>query len=106
MRLIFLRPKVLIDLVAGMVGLAFDQLDGAQPWEQMAMEGTGSETDDLTQINGIGPAFARRLNDAGITSFGQLAGMSVAEVRAQAQLEEWQGDPGDWILQAGRLATA
>lgn len=32
-----------------------------------------AEPDDLTAVNGIGPVFAQRLSEAGITTFGQLA---------------------------------
>jgi len=55
--------------------------------------------DDLTQINGIGPAFAKALNALGITSFAQLAEQDAAslaerlEVRGvtaeRIQREEW-----------------
>ncbi|WP_129631301.1 helix-hairpin-helix domain-containing protein [Candidatus Oscillochloris fontis] len=38
--------------------------------------------EDLALINGVGPAYARRLGDAGITTFAQLAETSVDQVRA------------------------
>lgn len=105
MRLTFAKPKVVINLVAGMIGLVFDQFNGVQPpFQAMAAEDSEPKADDLTKISGIGPAFARRLNDAGISSFSQLAGMSVTEIRERAELAEWQGDPYDWIIQAKRLA--
>lgn len=105
MRLTLVKPKVMINLVAGMIGLVFDQIDGAQPPEAMAAGDVVAKADDLTKISGIGPAFARRLNDAGISTFSQLAGMSVPEIRERAELAEWQGDPYDWIIQAQRLAN-
>jgi hypothetical protein len=37
---------------------------------------TGAEPDDLTEVNGIGPVFAQRLADAGITTYAALAGMT------------------------------
>ena len=105
MRLTFVRPKIVIDLVAGMLGLLFDQLDGAQPLDVFELEDSAPEADDLTKISGIGPAFARRLNDAGVTSYGQLAGMTAEEVRQRTDLAEWQGDPDEWISQAQILLT-
>lgn len=63
-----------------------------------------AEADDLQQISGIGPAFERRLNEAGITRYGQLAALSPAEVRERTRLEAWQGDVENWIAQAQALA--
>ena len=105
MRLTFVRPKIVIDLLAGMLGLLFDQLDGAQPFDVVELDDATQQADDLTKISGIGPAFARRLNDAGVTSYGQLAGMTAEEVRQRTELAEWQGDPDDWISQAQGLLT-
>ena len=106
MRLTFVRPKIVIDLVAGMLGLLFDQLDGAQPLGVSELDNSSPEANDLTKISGIGPAFALRLNDAGVTSYGQLAGMTAEEVRQRTGLAEWQGDPDDWVSQAQILLTS
>ncbi len=38
--------------------------------------------DDFTRIRGIGPAFARRLQEAGVRSYAQLAAMTPEEVAA------------------------
>ena len=105
MRLAFIRPKVMIDLVAGMIGLLFDQLDGEMPFEGEAVGELEPKADDLTKINGIGPAFARRLDDAGVTTYADLAGMTAEELRERTQLAEWQGDPEDWIVQAQSLVA-
>ncbi|UCG23958.1 MAG: hypothetical protein JSW55_17785 [Chloroflexota bacterium] len=105
MRLTFVGPKIVINLVAGMLGLVFDQLEGKQPMPELDFDDSSPAADDLTKISGIGPAFARRLSDAGVTSYGQLAGMTAEEVRSQAGLSEWQGDPDDWISQAVRLGS-
>lgn len=93
------RPETMINLVAGLVGLLFDQVYEAEADEE-AIE---SEADDLTVINGIGPAFARRLNEAGISTFAQLAGLNPDEVVEITGVAEWQGDPVEWIDQAGLL---
>lgn len=67
----------------------------------------GPPKDDLTVINGIGPALARHLAEAGIDSFAKLAAMTPAEVtdfeiamkfRGRMAREEWQE-------QASKLAT-
>lgn len=56
--------------------------------------------DDLTALNGVGPAAAKKLADAGITSFAQLAGLSDADVAA---IETVKIKP-EWIAQAAELA--
>lgn len=48
--------------------------------------GTGG--DDLTEIKGIGPAFAQRLKDSGITTFSTLAGEDAATVAEIANTTE------------------
>ena len=62
--------------------------------------------DDLTVIKGIGPKFAKTLNEHGITSYKQLAELTKGEVEA---LEEKLGFSGrfereGWIEQARELA--
>ena len=69
--------------------------------EQSATE----DADDLKKINGIGPAFARRLNKAGIRNFRQLAALSEEEIRERMDLEPWQGDVESWIEQAQALSN-
>jgi poly(hydroxyalkanoate) granule-associated protein len=66
------------------------------------------EADDLKQINGIGPALERKLNDAGITRFDQIASWSeaeVAEIENNVLKRSGRVAREDWIAQAKR-ATA
>ena len=84
--------KTLIDFTAGLIGIAFDEIAGV---------GKDGETpNDLTEIDGIGPAYAARLNEAGITTFSQLGELSVEEIREYMKLSESQGDPESWLEQA------
>jgi predicted flap endonuclease-1-like 5' DNA nuclease len=53
-----------------------------------------ASTDDLTSINGIGPVFAGRLRDAGISTFGEVAAASpdrLAEITgaSSSRAAEW-----------------
>lgn len=62
--------------------------------------------DDLKRIRGIGPQNEARLNSEGITSFAQIAGLSIKE---QGELGERLSFPGriereEWVKQAKVLA--
>ncbi len=64
-----------------------------------AKKAAASKGDDLTQITGIGPAYAKKLNEAGVTSFAQIAAMKAADldaldekvpgVKAKAENDGW-----------------
>ena len=53
MQLTFVRPKVMINLVAGMLGLLFDQIEGAQPVPAPEPDSSDPKDDDLTKISGL-----------------------------------------------------
>lgn len=60
-----------------------------------------TKQDNLQTIDGIGPAFAKRLHATGIDSFAKLAQTPPAELRRIVQLKEWQAaDVEGWIAQA------
>ncbi|MEE8330221.1 MAG: helix-hairpin-helix domain-containing protein [Acidimicrobiia bacterium] len=46
--------------------------------------------DDLTEINGIGPAYSKRLADAGITTFAELIAADVAATAEAVDVSEDQ----------------
>lgn len=61
--------------------------------------------DQLQEIQGIGQVFAKRLNDAGIFTFAQLAELSPERLREIIQPQEWQSlDFAAWLAQARTLA--
>lgn len=76
--------------------------------EQAAPATVGSPVseDDLTAINGIGPAYARRLEDAGILTYSSLAQKSPEVLRAIAQVRGQSADPQSWIEQARALSQS
>ena len=57
-------------------------------------------SDDLTKLTGVGPAAAKKLADAGITSFSQLAALSADDAAA---IDTVKIKP-EWIAQAAELA--
>ncbi len=62
--------------------------------------------DDLKIIEGIGPKIASLLNEAGISTFAQLAAANVADLRLLLEKAGLQhiADPGTWPEQAALAA--
>ncbi len=55
--------------------------------------------DDLTEIKGIGPVFAERLRQAGITTFADVAQASADQLRDVTHATS-VANPDEWIEQA------
>jgi len=63
--------------------------------------------DDLTAIGGIGPALTKKLNEAGISSYAQLAALSDADIeRLEKDIIRFSGriKRDDWVGQAKTLS--
>lgn len=71
--------------------------------ESETVAGTQKQ-DDLQQIAGIGPSYATRLQEAGITSYAQLAELTPNELRDRIGLDYWRANVELWIKQARDLA--
>lgn len=66
---------------------------------------TTPQRDRLEVIKGIGPVFARRLNDAGIYTFADLAATSPEKLREFVAAKSWQAvEPEEWIQAAADLS--
>ncbi len=63
-------------------------------------EAPAAAADDLTKLNGVGPAAAKKLNDAGIESFAALAALSDEQIAA---IDTIKVKP-EWVEQAKELA--
>ncbi len=64
-----------------------------------------TDRDSLEEIHGIGPIFAERLNEAGIYTFDELAGLTPTEIQEMIGAERWQElAPEDWIREAASLS--
>lgn len=75
---------------AAAVGDVSGQIIGAPVHENLP--GASGPPDDLTQLKGVGPKFARLLNDLGITRFEQLARLSEGDIdRLDQQLGAFKG---------------
>ena len=72
----------------------------AAPKAEVAPAPAAASADDLTTLNGVGPAAAKKLNDAGIASFAQLGALDEAGIAA---IETVKVKP-EWVEQAKELA--
>jgi len=70
---------------------------------EASRRGGNGRPDDLTVIHGLGPTMQQRLNDAGIRTFAQLAGSSVAGLRKALGNVRGRTDVEDWIAEAHDL---
>lgn len=72
----------------------------AQAAETRAISATqASVADDLTEIKGIGPTFAKRLTEAGITTYKDIAATSPERLREVTKATA-VANPDEWIAQA------
>lgn len=76
-----------------------------QRTQAMPSPAATAEPDPLTEVTGIGPVYAQRLQDAGVRTFGQLAALSAEQIRAIVGIQPWQADVPSWIAQAKARAA-
>lgn len=62
--------------------------------------------DDLKKLSGVGPALEKKLIEAGVTSFAQIAGWSADDIAAMDEKLSFKGriDREGWVEQAKTLA--
>ncbi|WJY17845.1 hypothetical protein QQS45_09400 [Alteriqipengyuania flavescens] len=72
-----------------------------------ASEPVAAGADDLTQIKGLGPRISARLQEAGVTSFTQIAGWSEADIDDFDERMNFKGRVrrDRWVDQARMLAS-
>ncbi|OSQ47284.1 50S ribosomal protein L21 [Marivita geojedonensis] len=63
--------------------------------------------DDLKQLSGVGPALEKKLHEAGITTFAQIAAWTEADVEEFGEKLSFKGriEREGWIEQAKELAS-
>lgn len=62
--------------------------------------------DDLSKLAGVGPVLVKKLNEAGITTFAQIAGWSADDIAKVDEELSLKGriERDDWVAQAKELA--
>lgn len=82
-------------------GSPLDQQGSSQDLIATNENGEKLAKDDLQVINGIGPAYERRLNEAGIFTYSDLAHQTSDQLRQIVDLKSWHAaDPQQWIDEA------
>ena len=77
--------------------------------ETKAIAQTPISQDDLQLIVGVGPGLEKKLRDAGITSYSQIAALTPAEIaKLEANVVKFTGriTRDDWIGQAQQLMNS
>lgn len=91
-------------LVVASTGAGADEVNKANPQAVSRL----TEPDDLTKIEGIGPKISQLLNEAGISTYTQLAEADIAaliKILNNAGPRYGLADPSSWPEQAGYLAA-
>lgn len=65
-------------------------------------DNSAASSDELTDVKGIGPVYAERLVDAGITSFSELSAADAAAISEAAGVSE--STAVTWMEQAASLS--
>ncbi|MCP3974094.1 MAG: hypothetical protein GY720_06330 [bacterium] len=60
------------------------------------------DTDDLTEVNGIGPVYAKKLAELGLSSFRELAASDADDLATRSEIA--RDRIADWIEKAADLA--
>ncbi|MFN2199150.1 MAG: helix-hairpin-helix domain-containing protein [Anaerolineales bacterium] len=90
-----------IEITTAVLSMEADESDS-----QVSVETeTTLQQDRLEVIKGIGPVFARRLHEAGINTFADLAAASPEKLREIVAAKSWQAvEPDEWIKAAAALS--
>jgi large subunit ribosomal protein L21 len=76
-------------------------VEAAAPAKKVAAaKPSATAADDLTQLTGVGPAATKKLVEAGLTSFAQVAALSADDIAA---IDAIKVKP-EWVEQAAELA--
>lgn len=104
-----MTPVEIIEFMFSSITAGSVKKNPAQPnraSETKALAQTPASHDDLKLISGVGPVLEKKLRDAGITSYSQIATLTLAEiVDLEANVVRFAGriERDNWIGQAKHL---
>ena len=107
-----LAPTNTIELMLSTHTIAVDKEQTAEPKrasEIKAIAQVPVRQDDLKMISGVGPGLEKKLQDAGIKSYAQIAALTdvdIAELEAHVVKFAGRIKRDDWIGQAQQLMDA
>ena len=107
-----LAPTKTIELMLSTHTIAVDKEQTAEPKrasEIKAIAQVPVRQDDLKMISGVGPGLEKKLQDAGIKSYAQIAALTdddIAELEAHVVKFAGRIKRDDWIGQAQQLMGA
>ena len=75
--------------------------------KKAAPKAKSGDKDDLKLLSGVGPALEKKLNEAGVTSFAQVASWGDAEIADFCEKLSFKGriEREGWVDQAKNLAA-
>ncbi len=78
----------------------------AEPKKAAPKKAAKAEADDLKQLSGVGPALEKKLHEAGVTTFAQIAAWGEAEIAEFDEKLSFKGriEREGWVEQAKELA--
>ncbi len=93
------------DIIASGASKVVAAKAAAVPKAAAKPKATAAAGDDLTKISGVGPVLVKKLADAGVTSFAQIAAWSAADIAEFDEKLNFKGriERDDWIAQATAL---
>lgn len=74
----------------------------AKPAKKKAAPAAASGADDLKALSGVGPALEKKLHEAGVTTFAQIAAWTVDDIAAMDEALSFKGriEREGWVAQA------
>ncbi len=94
--------------VAGVAAAAAAPKKAAKPAAKKAEapKAAAAGADDLKQLSGVGPALEKKLHEAGVTTFAQIAAWTEEDIAAMDEKLSFKGriEREGWVEQAKELA--
>ena len=87
---------------AGSVSASAEAAPAAKPAKKAATPAAAAGADDLKLLSGVGPALEKKLHEAGVTTFAQIAAWTEEDIAAMDEKLSFKGriEREGWVAQA------